>query len=374
MPKEPAEVTSKKQELRELTGAFCDRYLTAEYKRLCHKVVTDIGRFRPVPFLSGRIENWAAGIVHAVATHNFLLSKQSDPHIRVHDITAFFGTKQVTTSQKSKQIRENLEMSPLNLTYSSRNIRERIEPLLESMMELEGLSGGGPITVFGEQMNLSPPRGEPTPGGPGEFIDDLRPTDDYYNLCEMMNGLGPAPPVGKLARRLIREDPDHLDPYLILRQVLRETDREREAAEVLDEAYGRAVRMITDDQGRWPDVLEWGWLENRHIIRTLLNKALDHWDKGETDPALEILRRLLRMNPGDNIGARDYILAIRMGMGFREYEETFASDGPFGGYDGIKMMNWFDENIDRFPDEFGWWKEAVSALEGEADDEEDDET
>ncbi len=69
-----------------------------------------------------------------------------------------------------------------------------------------------------------------------------------------------------------------------------------------------------------------------------------------------MLRKLLRSNPGDNIGAREYILAIRMGMTFEEFEKTFQSQF---GYDALKMMEWFDKNSRRFPDEFDWWKKAV---------------
>jgi hypothetical protein len=56
------------------------------------------------------------------------------------------------------------------------------------------------------------------------------------------------------------------------------------------------------------------------------------------------------------VGARDYILAIRLGMTFAQYEKKFASQF---GYDALAMIEWFDANIGQFPDEFDWWKEAV---------------
>jgi len=74
-------------------------------------------------------------------------------------------------------------------------------------------------------------------------------------------------------------------------------------------------------------VLEWGWLENRHIIKAILNKALSHWVKGETDEALELFRKILSTNPGDNPGVRFYILAIKQGMSYREFEKHYSKGG-----------------------------------------------
>ncbi|MDG6219399.1 MAG: hypothetical protein QCI00_08155 [Candidatus Thermoplasmatota archaeon] len=68
--------------------------------------------------------------------------------------------------------------------------------------------------------------------------------------------------------------------------------------------------------------------------------------------ALDLLRKLLRTNPGDTIGSRNYILAIRMNMKYGEFEDRFDK----GGYYGMEMMDWFDGNYKRYPNEFKWWK------------------
>jgi hypothetical protein len=44
-------------------------------------------------------------------------------------------------------------------------------------------------------------------------------------------------------------------------------------------------------------------------------------------------------------------------MTFEEFEHPFKTDL---GYDAAKMWDWFDKNSARFPDEFDWWKQAVS--------------
>jgi len=70
-----------------------------------------------------------------------------------------------------------------------------------------------------------------------------------------------------------------LDSYLIPYQILEDEGDLNKVEKVLDEAYRRAIALITDKDGNWPNVLERVWLENRHIIRTILNKALLLWRK-----------------------------------------------------------------------------------------------
>jgi len=133
---------------------------------------------------------------------------------------------------------------------------------------------------------------------------------------------------------------------------LLEEGKEDEAERVLDEAYRRALNLITDEKGEWPDLLEWGWFENRHIIRTLVNKGASLWDEGNAEEALKIFRNLLRANPYDNPGVRYYILAIRMGMSLDEFEERFEKDGFWTS----EIDKWFNANYELFPEEFEWWR------------------
>lgn len=145
----------------------------------------------------------------------------------------------------------------------------------------------------------------------------------------------------------------------MLYSILQDVGNLQEAVAMLNVAYERALDLITDDQGRWPDKLEWGWLENRHIIRSILNKAIFLWGKGKTEEALDLFRKLLDTNPVDNVGARLYILAIRMGMSLEEFEDRFNK----GGYYDSEVMEWFDENYERFLDEFDQWEKMVEERE-----------
>lgn len=181
-----------------------------------------------------------------------------------------------------------------------------------------------------------------------EFIDQERPVQGkYYELMERFDTIKRQSAINAL-RRLIKKDPDFLEPYIILSEMHLEKGYIKKAFQVLDEAYERAISLVTDENGDWPEMLNWGFYENRHIIRTFLQKALTDWEFENTGNALSILRRLLKTNPNDNIGSRYYILGILMGFSFYEFEDRFNK----GGFYDMDLTDWFNKNYRKFPDEF----------------------
>lgn len=151
-----------------------------------------------------------------------------------------------------------------------------------------------------------------------DFLDrDHKIMDEYYDLHERFNESNIKSTKTKL-KKMIKKDPDFFDSYLFLYEILQH-ENNPEAETALDGAYERAIKLITDKKGNWPEKLAWGWLENRHIIRAIYNKAISEWQNGNNENALNLLRKLLKSNPNDNVGARDNILAIRMNMTYDEF-------------------------------------------------------
>jgi len=188
-----------------------------------------------------------------------------------------------------------------------------------------------------------------------EFIDkDHKVANEYYELLD--NDLSP----GQLKRslkRLINEDPFFFDPYLILAEIFYNEGKHNQGKDLLQKAFQNAMMKIVNKEGKWPKIMEWGWLENRHIIRTLDMWATELWDDGKTEESLTILRNLLKTNPADNIGARYAILAIRMDLD-SSYELQFSAVLP-GYIDASKISNWFEKNSKKFPGEFDWWWKEI---------------
>ncbi len=120
-----SKILEKKAALIELAQGFCREHLDEEYEQLVVKMIEKVGRKRAVPFMSGKLEVWAAGIVHALGTINFLFDKSTHPYVSVHDICAYFGTAQSTTSQKSKAIRDMFKLGYFDNEFSTSSLQER---------------------------------------------------------------------------------------------------------------------------------------------------------------------------------------------------------------------------------------------------------
>ena len=131
-----AELKERENKLLELTGAFCTQKLDDEYFQLSEKLIKKLGRKRNVPFESGKIEIWAAGIIHALGLINFLFDKSGEPHVTVNEINDYFGTKQSTVTGKSKQIRDLLKLSHFDKNFSVGKMRNT-NPL-ENMVMVDG--------------------------------------------------------------------------------------------------------------------------------------------------------------------------------------------------------------------------------------------
>jgi hypothetical protein len=114
----------KKEQLLQLVKGFCEQYLDEDYELLSCKMVEKLGRKRTVPFMSGKLEVWAAGIIHAIGTVNFLFDKGSEPYVSVHDICGYFGTAQSTASQKSKTIRDMFKMGYFDNEFATQRTQQ----------------------------------------------------------------------------------------------------------------------------------------------------------------------------------------------------------------------------------------------------------
>ncbi|MEA1945495.1 MAG: DUF6398 domain-containing protein [Euryarchaeota archaeon] len=112
------------QKLIEMTAGFCDEYLDEDYKQLCEKLIRKMSRKRNVPFLSGRIEIWAAAIVYAIGSINFLFDQSFEPYAGGDDICNYFGTSKSTTSQKAKVIRDMFKLGYWDKEFSTSHMMQ----------------------------------------------------------------------------------------------------------------------------------------------------------------------------------------------------------------------------------------------------------
>lgn len=104
------EVERIKKQLIKMTSEFCKSHIDTEYEQLCKAMVEKMARKKSVPFVSGRIEIWAAAIVYAIGSINFLFDKSFKPYATTEQICDYFGVSKSTVGQKAKVIRNMFKM------------------------------------------------------------------------------------------------------------------------------------------------------------------------------------------------------------------------------------------------------------------------
>ena len=117
LPKVPEVVSKPFHDICTILSALCTEKLNAEYLSLCAELAAKLARKRPSPLLSGNTKTWAAGIIHALGTVNFLFDKSQSTHMTSKDLCEWFSLGQSTISGKSKTIRDLFNMGYFDPTW-----------------------------------------------------------------------------------------------------------------------------------------------------------------------------------------------------------------------------------------------------------------
>ena len=91
---------------------FCNQYLNDEYRELCLHLLEKLCRKRPSPLLAGRKNTWAAAIIYAITTNNFIFDKSQPIHLTADELCAPFGLSKSTVSNKAREIRDRMIFFP----------------------------------------------------------------------------------------------------------------------------------------------------------------------------------------------------------------------------------------------------------------------
>lgn len=118
------QLKAREAQIIDLVKDFCTQKLDEEYTDLSVRLVQKLGRKRSPPFASGQSQIWAAAVIHALGTINFLFDKSSKPYASIDDINDFFGTKKSTVGNKSKEIRDLLKLSRWDQEFSTKRMND----------------------------------------------------------------------------------------------------------------------------------------------------------------------------------------------------------------------------------------------------------
>ncbi len=118
------EIKEREKKLLEMTGMFCSQKLDDDYFRLSEKLIKKMGRKREVPFKRGKLEIWAAAVIYAIGSINFLFDKSFKPYMTAQEISDYFGTKNSTVSNKARQIREMFNLTMFDNEFATEHMNE----------------------------------------------------------------------------------------------------------------------------------------------------------------------------------------------------------------------------------------------------------
>ena len=118
------ELIDRQQKIIDLIRDFCIEKLNDEYLDISERLVKKLGRKRSQPLATGQLQVWAAAVIHAVGTINFLFDKSFKPYSTIDEINEFYGTVKSTTGNKSKQIRDLLKLNHYDSEFSTKSMRE----------------------------------------------------------------------------------------------------------------------------------------------------------------------------------------------------------------------------------------------------------
>jgi hypothetical protein len=106
----PARMQDAYNEITALTDAVCQEHLDEEYAELARRMAAALARKRPSPLERGKRDVWAAAIVYALGSVNFLFDKSQVPYLRANELADLFQVSQKTAANKARTIREILNI------------------------------------------------------------------------------------------------------------------------------------------------------------------------------------------------------------------------------------------------------------------------
>jgi len=121
----PIVIRPKFEEIGEIIRTVCRDNIDEEYYYLGILLLEKLARKRPSPLLAGKTHVWAAGVLCALGTINFLFDKSTVPYISKEDLADCCGVKQSTASEKGRLIRELFKMSYWDSRFSTIKMHNR---------------------------------------------------------------------------------------------------------------------------------------------------------------------------------------------------------------------------------------------------------
>ncbi|MHB8273943.1 MAG: DUF6398 domain-containing protein [Dermatophilaceae bacterium] len=95
-----------------VTNEVCREHLDEQYAELCRRLLGKLARKRPSPLARGDLNIWAAAVLYALGSINFLFDPTQRPHLRADDLARLTGVAKSTMVSLAGLIRRTLRLDP----------------------------------------------------------------------------------------------------------------------------------------------------------------------------------------------------------------------------------------------------------------------
>ncbi len=112
--KDTREMEARRAEIIALTDKVCAERLDGEYRDLAREMVNALRKEDPAILAHGDPRIIACGVIYALGYVNFLFDPNNRPYLSVNDLCDAFGVKQSSAYNKSRTIREALDLMQLD--------------------------------------------------------------------------------------------------------------------------------------------------------------------------------------------------------------------------------------------------------------------
>ena len=120
----PRELLKKHDDISKMIVDYCQKYLNKEYEEICLRALEQLCCKRPCPLRTGRVRTWAAGIIYAIGSINFIFDKDQPIHMSSKELTIPLGVGVPTASSKSTIIKKALKINYYQVEWSLSSVIE----------------------------------------------------------------------------------------------------------------------------------------------------------------------------------------------------------------------------------------------------------
>ena len=127
------------------------------------------------------------------------------------------------------------------------------------------------------------------------------------------------------------------DAYISLMELYFKNNEFNKGIDIIKVGYNTLLKNEFDN--KFPKKLNYYEIGNRSIYRLIYNYADMLWIIDENDKAMDIFKKLLKINPSDNIGVRYAICGML---------EGYSCSNHLWNENGQIIPNWYDDKVKKY--------------------------